>query len=100
MRLLEGREVTTLGHFVPVLDIWHASFPPLSNRGDDLLGEPGHACPDCHLEWLAALGTKTLPIETLRCGVGCRRPIGHDVVEQFIASEDVLEVAVPIGPGP
>ena len=48
----------------------------------------------------AAPGRETLPIETSRRGRRCRHPIQHDVVEQFVATQHVLGIAVAIGPGP
>ena len=43
---------------------------------------------------------EALPVEPGRRGAGGRQPVEHHVVEQLVAGEDVLGVAVAVGPRP
>ena len=73
IRLLEGREVPALGHFVPMLDVPEAGLHPGAHRCDDLFGEHRHAGRNVDRESMAAALAKAFPIEL---GRGHRRS-GH-----------------------
>src|SRR6185437_12911891 len=98
--LLESGEMAALWHLAPVPDVRIGPFHPAPHRSNNLPGKYRDPRRDIDLVYGAATRRETLPIKTSRRGRTCRHPIQHDVVEQFVATEHVLGIAVAIGPGP
>src|SRR5271168_928456 len=97
--LLEGREVAAPRHFVPVGNVPEARLHPGPYWGDDLLGKHRHTRRHINRKFRAALA-EAFPVEPGRGSCGRRHPVQHDVVQEFVAAQDVLGMAIAIGPGP
>jgi hypothetical protein len=90
---------------VPVADVREALLRPAPGRTLKLLGEDRAPCGDIDCvvrgpgDPLVHL-PDALPVEARRGGAGAGKPVEHEIVQELVAGEHVLGVAITVGPGP
>src|SRR5262249_49773368 len=100
--LLERREVSAAVELVPVHDVPVALLGPGTRHRDDLLGKDAAAGrqADAAIAPALELLSEALPVEPGGGRRGIGEPVEHHVVEELVASEGVLGMAVAVGPCP
>ena len=94
---LQRGEVPAAVELAPVDDVPEALFGPAARAAEDLLREQADA--GGHLHRVAADLGEALPVQPRRRGGAVRQPVQHHLVEQLVARQHVLGVAVAVHPG-
>src|SRR5258706_13215372 len=95
--LLEGREMSAMGGFVPIEEPRIDPLAPQARRLKHFARENAHR--DRQIELLSReIGRETLVVEARGGSGGVGEPIERDVVEHLVARDFPLRFAVAVGP--
>ena len=97
-RVARARRNVPRGRAHATAEVREPPLCPTPRNADDLLREDRAA--RRHADHRKGAIAEALPVEPRRRGPGRGQPVQHHVVEQLVSGQDVLRVAVAVGPGP